>query len=465
MSALGPLADFIAGPPPSYAAPEVLDRATLAVIDLVAVTLGAALEPVATMLVEYHLEASGAGAASVIGQGARATPVDAAFINGAIGHALDYDDSNFVLGGHPSVTILPGLFALGEARNCSGRDVLEAYIVGFEVMTRIAAAVNFHHYEKGWHPTATLGVFGAAGAASRMLRLDCKRAMNALGLAASCASGIKENFGTMTKPIQVGQAASKGLLMALLAARGATASTTALDGRRGFFELYNGAGEYQASALEIDARQPELMRSGIMFKRYACCGSTHVGIDAALELKARHGFDAADISAIRLNINRRRIPHVDRPGVDEPLEAKFSLQYTLAAALRDGAVGLSQFTAAAIARPDIKALMAKVTVGAVPDATNALGQPCVLEVDLDDGRTLSTRLDGPVGRDIGAYPQYMERKFADCALQVLDEDAAEELFSRLRAFGDQALVSSVMAATSTQPRRASAAAPARTWGP
>src|SRR5207253_7732467 len=131
----------------------------------------------------------------------RLSVTDAALVNGTASHALDFDDCSNTLGGHPSVPILPGLFALADAMPVSGRDFLAAYIAGFETETRIARGVNFHHYEKGWHPTATLGTFGSAAASSHLLGLDARRTATALSLAASLASGIKANFGTMTKPL------------------------------------------------------------------------------------------------------------------------------------------------------------------------------------------------------------------------------------------------------------------------
>jgi 2-methylcitrate dehydratase PrpD len=343
--------------------------------------------------------------------------------------------------------LVPGLLALAEQQQLSGRAVLEAYVAGFEVMMRIAATVNFHHYEKGWHPTATLGVFGAAAAAARLMQLDATACANALGLAASFSSGIKENFGSIAKSIQVGNAASRGLLAAQLAAQGATAAQTALDGARGFFEVFNGAQTYNLQQLAIDPDHPELMRSGISFKRYACCGSTHVGIDAALRLRAQAGFDAQKIRSVRLEINARRIPHVNRPVLSEPLAAKFSLQYTVAAALCDGGVGLSHFTPEAITRPDLRALMAKVEIGAIAQTSEALGQPCRLRVQMHDGAELEVSLDGPLGREIEAYPTYMEQKFLDCASQALDMAASRRLFALLCEFENAPDVAALLAAS------------------
>lgn len=453
---LGALGAFLAAPPPAYRSDAARARARMALVDLLGVTIAGTREPLADLLAAHHAANADRGAASLIGLAGTASPTQAAFLNGALGHALDFDDSSFVLGGHPSVVILPGLLALAEAGGHGGRAVLEAYVAGFEVLSRIAAAVNFHHYEKGWHPTATLGVFGAAAGAARLLGLDAGRAATALALAASCASGTKESFGTMAKPLQVGQAASRGVLAAQLAALGATAPASALDGARGYFALYNGAGTVAPDRLAIDPDMPELMRSGLRFKRYACCGATHVAIDAALQLRAQDGFEPTRIADVRLDVNPRRRPHVDRPVISEPLGAKFSLQYTVAAALLDGAVGLGHFTPEAVRRPDIAALMARVRVGDLP-AAEGLAQPCRLEVTLDDGRSLRACLDAPLGRETDAYAAYMERKFHDCAGRALPPAAVARLWDMLGGIdGAEALTPLLRA---TQPAASAARQP------
>jgi 2-methylcitrate dehydratase PrpD len=177
---------------------------------------------------------------------------------------------------------------------------------------------------------------------------------------------------------------------------------------------------------------PELMRSGLKFKRYACCGSTHVGIDAAVALRQTEGFEAAAIERVRLNVNPRRRPHVDRPKIDEPLGAKFSLQYTVAAALLDGLVGLGHFSQASVRRRDIAELMAKVTVGNL-DGLSDLAQGCVLEVDTAQA-TLSISLDGPQGRDVTEFAGFLNQKFEDCAGQVLDVGRVARLRDLLDGF-------------------------------
>src|SRR6185437_15616128 len=183
-------------------------------------------------------------------------PLDAALVNGTAAHALDFDDVSNSLGGHPSAPILPAIFALGEVLDCAGQDFVAAYVAGFETETRIARGVHFHHYEKGWHPTATLGIFGATAACCHLMRLKPAQTAQALAIAASLASGIKANFGTMTKPLHVGHTARNGLFSAMLAREGFTANDAALEHKQGFLRVFNGAGNFDTEKILADWGRP-----------------------------------------------------------------------------------------------------------------------------------------------------------------------------------------------------------------
>src|SRR5262252_6168173 len=198
-----------------------LEWAKTGILDTVGVTLAGSAEPCAQIMLRV---CTATGPALVFGSAQRVSVTDAALVNGVAAHALDFDDCNNTLGGHPSAPILPGLFALADTMPVSGRDFIAAYVAGFETETRIARAVNLHHYDKGWHPTATLGVFGAAAAASLLLALTEEQTATALAIAASLSSGLKANFGTMTKPLHIGRCAQNGMLAAMLAREGMTAS-------------------------------------------------------------------------------------------------------------------------------------------------------------------------------------------------------------------------------------------------
>lgn len=426
------LARFVAETQAARIPQAAIDQAKLALIDWVGVTVAGSREPV-SKIVAQRVARTSRGNATVIAGGESVSAADAALANATAGHALDFDDSSFVLGGHPTVTLLPALLAIAEEHGCSGRAVLEAYVIGFEVTMKFSRAVNFEHYEKGWHPTATLGVFGTAAGVARLLHLPATVVAHALAMAASMASGIKANFGSMTKPYQVGQASQKGVLCAQLAADGLTANAAALEGRQGYLDVYNGAGHYRTAELSNFGDTLEILRSGLMFKKYPCCGATHAPIDAALDLLREFAPRREDIESVTIAMNQRRVTHVNRPSVTSGLEGKFSVQYTIAAALTDGAISLRHFHETSVARADLQNMTARVKAVGV-ECGNSLSQACELKVMFKDGTTRSVRRDDAEGREAGAYPRYMKEKFLDCAGQVFERDDAEKLFEKVSSF-------------------------------
>src|SRR3954454_20470987 len=272
--------------------PEAVYWAKTAILDTVGVTLAGAAEPCTQIVARVLAAGTGAGSGEclIFGTDRRAAPLDAALINGTAAHALDFDDVSNSMGEHPSEPIVPVLFTSGEILDSTGREFIAAYVAGFETETRIGRGVNLHHYEKGWHPTATLGVFGAAAACCHLMGLDRAKTAQALAIAASLASGIKANFGTMTKPLHIGHTARNGLFAALLARDGFTANPGALEHRQGFLHVFNGAGNFNADAILADWGRPyDLVSPGIGIKQHPCCGSTHPAVDAMLALRAEYG--------------------------------------------------------------------------------------------------------------------------------------------------------------------------------
>ncbi|HEV2007472.1 MAG TPA: MmgE/PrpD family protein, partial [Burkholderiales bacterium] len=227
--------------------PQAVHWAKVGILDTVGVTIAGSSDPSARIVARTL--GSATGLARVFGDDKRVGALDAALINGTASHALDFDDCNNTLGGHPSAPILPALFALTDETGANGRDFIAAYVAGFETECKISLGVNFYQYTRGWHPTTTIGVFGAAAACARLLRLDDGQTATALAIAASLAAGIKSNFGTMVKPLHVGHCARSGLFAALLARDGFTASPVAFEHKQGYFEVFNGAGNYDAAKI------------------------------------------------------------------------------------------------------------------------------------------------------------------------------------------------------------------------
>ncbi len=417
--------------------PLALETAGLAILDTVGVTLVGARTDTVACLARALGGSLASGPATLFGWQLRTDVLNAALINGTAAHALDYDDCNNTMGGHPSAPVLPGLWALAERQHASGGALLAAYIAGVEVETKLGRAVNFDHYEKGWHPTATLGVFGAAAACAHLLQLDDERFTMALALAASMASGVKANFGTMAKPYHVGHATRNGLLAALMAAEGMTASDTALDHPQGFFNVYNGEGTYHPAALLDRWAAPlDLVDPGIAFKRHPCCGSTHPAVDAMLVLRER-GLRPPDATLIECWTHPRRLRHTNRPNPTSGLDAKFSVQYVLARALMHGAVRLDHFTDTAIGEAEVRSLMQRIKAKPDPGARRDTGEHFYarVRIHLSNGEVIEAYVDRPVGRDRDhPLPDgALEDKFLDCATQVCDRSSSKQLLARLRA--------------------------------
>ena len=308
---------------------DAVHWAKVGILDTVGVTIAGAAEDATRILL--GVSGSSSGPSLVFGHARRIGALDAALVNGTASHALDFDDCNNTLGGHPSVPILPALFALADETGATGKDFIAAYVAGFEAECKLSMVVNFYQYTKGWHPTTTIGVFGSAAACAHLLKLSVEKTATALSIAASLAAGVKSNFGTMTKPLHVGHCARSGLFAALLARDGFTAGDKAFEHKQGYFEVFNGAGNYDASkAIPAWAKPLDITRPGIAIKSYPCCGSTHPAIDCMLELVQKHNLKPEQVARIDSWTHTRRLEHTNRPDPQSYLDAKFSVQYTLA---------------------------------------------------------------------------------------------------------------------------------------
>ncbi len=341
-------------PPPARAA------AARALLDTVGVTLAGAAEP-AARIVQRVVSQDGAGPCRLLGTALSASAANAALANGTAAHALDYDDMCFVSLAHPSAPLVAAALAAAEVAGASGRALLDAYVIGFELEGRLGRAMNPRHYQRGWHCTSTLGTIGAAAAASRLLGLDAIAANHALAIAASEASGLKENFGTMVKPLHAGLAARNGVVAALLAGAGMTASGAAIDGPQGFLAAFDSEQpSLEAVAADLGERW-EILDTGITVKLYPSCAGTHPTLDALLDLQRREPFGAGEVEAIEIGVDPI-VPTIllyDRPS--SGLEGKFSMPFCAAAAIVRGRVGMETFDAAALHDPEILSLQSRVT--------------------------------------------------------------------------------------------------------
>ena len=425
---------------------EAIAQAKRAVLDTLGVALAGSREESARAVAAWVREQGGRAEATVLGQGLRAPAPDAALANGVAGHALDFDDVSVPMRGHPSVPLLPAVLAVGEKAGSSGRDLLTAFVLGFEVETRLGRAIGEAHYALGWHATSTLGTVGAAAACARLLGLDAGRTRMALGIAASLAGGLQQNFGTMTKPLHAGWAARNGVVAAELAARGFTADPLALEGesgqtparRGGFLRAMSGGAEVDLAPLATPGEPFEITSSGIGVKRYPCCYAVHRSLDAVLDLRARRGIDAGSVAAVKVEVSRGTLlPLRGEPPVTG-LQGKFSLEYCLAAALIDGGVGLSSFTDEAVRRPAVRALMAKVEATEGAEAGSfPIGGYAEVRIVLHDGTEHDVRVDTPRGDPSRPLSwDELAGKFRECAGAVLSAETTERIVSLVERLED-----------------------------
>ena len=415
---------------------ELFERATRAVIDTVGVAIAGRREPCFTILADTLGVRTDAGEATVLPTRTKTSAGQAALLNGTAGHALDFDDVTDELKGHPSVVLVSALLALAEARGSTGRDFLEAYIVGFETACAIARGLPVQpHYRRGWHATATVGVVAAAAGAGRLLGLDEERMRNALGTAASMASGSRQNFGTMTKPLHAGLAARDAVLAAQLAANGFTADQAQLEGPLGFFNQYGS--DPDLAIVERSLAQPDLLLTqGVGVKKYPCCYETHRSADAALALYAR-GVRGSDVRLVRVTVEPGGLQAIIHHRPTTGLQGKFSDEYVVAACLLDGAVKLATFTDFAVRRVEAQDLLRRVEIQEAE--TPPVGPAdfehayATVEVTLADGSIVHERCDVPRGD--GRAPlsaDEIEAKFRDCLEFAESEWDADALLRRLK---------------------------------
>jgi len=432
------LAELILGINSDSLTPLAISQAKMCIVDAVGVSLAGSAEPACQILLRTPGIATAPGTARVFGTQVRTSALDAALINGTSAHALDFDDFSSIMGGHHTVPLMPALFALGEERGLSGRDILVSYIAGVEVQVRMARALGFHHYDKGWHPTATLGTFGAAASAAHLLRLDVGQTTTALAIAASLASGIKANFGTMMKPFHAGHCGRNGLLAALLAQGGYDANELALEHHQGFLNVFNGPGTFDVEKLFQDWASPlEIEGDTIALKQFPCCGSTHPAITMMLQLVREEGVRASDVVGIEVLPHGRRLRHTDKALPRTSLDAKFSVQYAVVRALLDGVVRLRHFEGTAHEEPEVQRLLAVTQARPHPDMADDAEEQWGAEVilTLRNGQRLSRRVNQLIGRGGKTAMSQAEMwdKFEDCGQRVLPADQLKNAFDQLNA--------------------------------
>jgi len=434
MEATAKLARFIVETGYEHMPVAAIVSAKNAFLDTLGVALAGSREPAAKIITGLIRNLGGEPRAGIIGESMRTNASHAGWANAIMAHALDYDDDIGVGYGHPSTVIVPAVLALGEELGSSGRDVIEAYVLGVEAWFKVARTMPRLH-TLGWHPTGVFGALGAAAAAAKLLKLDVAQTLMALGLAGSQSAGMTQNLGTMTKPFHAGNAARSGIIAAMLAKEGYTATRSILEGELGFAAALCGAGKVDVSKMVDKLGAPfAVVSPGINVKNYPCFYSAHKSIDAMLHLIAKHGITPEDVAAVDCRVPARitKVLFYTEPGTE--LEAKFSMQFFMAAALADRKLGLAQFTEARVSDPVIRGLMKKVTmcVHEGIDNHDAPEPPDVVTVTLNDGRRLSHAVNTARGHaDTPLSTEALREKFRDCAGLVRNEGDVNRLIELL----------------------------------
>ena len=401
------LAHFVADTRSDDIPPHVRHEAKRALLNFFATALGGCRDDAIEKSLAVLTAFAGPGAAPVIGRQERVDALTAAFINAASGNVFDFDDTHIPTVIHPTAPVAPALLALASLHPISGADLLTAFVLGVEVECRLGNAISPGHYRRGWHITATCGVFGAAAAAGRLLGLDAGRIVWAFGNASAQSSGLVETLGSMAKSIGVGNAARNGLLSALLAGRGVAGPDLPLEGPRGFIAVTSDAAESEGHFARLTAGLGdswEILRNAC--KPYPCGVVLNPVIDAVLDLRERHRLRVAGIDSVIVTGHPLLRERADRPVPATGREAQVSAQHSVAVVLLHGAAGVAQYADKAVSDPATLALRARVRVE--DDAEMPVGAARVA-VRLDDGRELTAVVEHARGS--------LERPLADAELE------------------------------------------------
>ncbi|WP_373893555.1 MmgE/PrpD family protein [Virgibacillus natechei] len=360
-NAIEELSDFLVDTSYDDISSSLINKAKDAMIDSHAVILSGYEEEVSNILIDWVKDQEGASQSTILGYGVKSTVSLSAFMHGVMGHAIDYDDVFPPLRGHPSLLVYASIISVAEFEKISGKEMILSFLLGTEVMAKIGMNLNPSHYLKGWHSTSTIGVFGSAVAVGKLYGFNKKEFKTLLGLVSSMMSGIRKNFGTMTKPLHVGNASRSGVEAAQLVRKGFTASHTTFDSPKGIFDLYSD--ENRESGWEGTFGKPwSILDPGFHTKKYPCCYAIHRYIDAINDITSNNKIDVNEITKIECIGSKGSFAPLINYAPKTGLEGKFSLEYVISSALIDGPIDFNSFTDEKVIRKCIKKLMRKIKV-------------------------------------------------------------------------------------------------------
>ena len=414
---------------------DVVREGKRCLVDGVGVILAGSTVKGSAIVRDYVRSVGDRKEATAVGAGGFMTSAaHAALINAASGHAMDYDDTQlsttpdrtFGLLTHPTVPALAAALAVAERKKASGAAFLEAFLVGFEVECKIAEAIDPEHYNHGFHSTGTIGTFGAAAAAAKLMNMPAPAVRHMLTIASSMSSGIRVNFGSMTKPLHSARAAQNGIVAAELASRGFTGGDDGLDGRWGFFEVF-GTGVDLDRLIPVLGKPYTIVSPGTSFKPYPCGSLSHPTMDAMLKAVVEHDLKPEQVKAVRVRAGSNVLDPLRYRIATNELEAKFSLPFLMSSLIVRRKAGVREFTDEFVASAPVQQMMPRVT-NVFDQKIEAQGFDkirSVIEIDLTDGRTLVQASDDRYrgGPEKPFTREELREKFTDCAQLTLGQAA------------------------------------------
>ena len=437
------LVKFITGATLQAFPGDVVAQGKRCLIDGFGVVLAGTTTPGSAIVRQYVTATNQMKEASILGpKPLMATAAHAALANGAAGHAMDFDDTQlsttpdrtYGLLTHPTIPALAASLAVAERKGASGAEFLEAFLTGFEVECKIAEAIDPDHYRRGFHSSGTIGAFGAAACAAKLLKLDAAAVAHTLTITSSLSAGIRVNFGSMTKPLHVGRAAENGVFAAELGSRGFTGGAEGLDGQWGFFQVMGGGAEIDR-LIPVLGKPYTIVNPGISIKPYPSGVLSHPSMDAMLDLVVKNDIKPEQIAAVRLRAGSNILEPLRYKVAKTELEAKFCVPFLLSSIILRRKAGIREFTDEFVSSEPVQKMIERVTTVFDPKI-EAMGFDkirSVVEVDLTDGRKLTQASDDKYrgGPDKPFTRAELHERFIDCATLVLSPDRAREALMQI----------------------------------
>lgn len=408
---------------------DVIEKAKLCFLDWIAVTFAGSKEEISDItgdLIDIFRED---GESTILGRKSKANPLFAALINGINAHVLDFDDGILEGPGHPSAPIIPAIISLSEWKGCSGQDFILSFIVAVQVFFTLDTICMPFHSKAGWHSTGTFGNIAATAGSAKLLGLNVSQIIKALGISTTQVAGLKNTFGTMCKSLNTGQAAMNGILAALLAEKGFTSSSDGIGGKGGFIEVYCAGSTADVFEKTLNGG---FFLNKVKFKRYPSCFNTHAAIDCVLSLQRRYEIKPEQISEIRCTAYPRciEVSAIEKPQTG--LEAKFSVQYCIAAALQEGKVLLNSFDNEKVKSPLIQNIMKKIKL--MSDESFSKTRTSEINIKLKNGEKLSEKISlAEVFRVRKKEKEQVIQKFNEIVPYFLSAERANQIIKSINS--------------------------------